>query len=90
MRQLVEDCKQKFDWVLLDTPPIGLLSDAQLLVRLAQSALFVIRAGFTPLEEVDRAITELGRDHVFGTVLNGVEQQAIPARGYYDGYYHHR
>src|SRR5262245_16176319 len=90
MRHLVEECTQKFDWVLLDTPPIGLLSDAQLLVRLAQGALFVIRAGATPFAEVDRAIAELGRDYVIGTVLNGVEQQAIPARGYYDGYYHGR
>ena len=87
MRQLVEDCKQKFDWVVLDTPPIGLLSDAQLLVRLAQSALFVIRAGVTPFAVVDRAIAELGRDYVIGTVLNGVELEALPARGYYDGYY---
>ena len=90
MRQLVEDCKQKFDWVLLDTPPIGLLSDAQLLVRLAQTALFVIRAGVTPFAEVDRAIAELGRDYIFGTVLNGVENMAIPSRDYYDGYYHPR
>ena len=90
MRQLVEECKQKFDWVLLDTPPIGLLSDAQLVVRLAQSALFVIRAGVTPFQQVDRAIAELGRDYVFGIVLNGVEQQAMPARDYYDGYYDHR
>ena len=87
MRQLVEDCKQKFDWVLLDTPPIGLLSDAQIIVRLAQSALFVIRAGVTPFAAVERAIEELGRDYVLGTVLNGVELQALPARGYYDGYY---
>ena len=37
--------RPSFDWVLLDTPPVGLLPDAQLLGRMAQAAIFVIRAG---------------------------------------------
>jgi Mrp family chromosome partitioning ATPase len=74
--------------VLLDTPPIGLLTDAQLLVRLTQAALFVIRAGSTPFSEVERAIDELGREHIIGTVLNCVERRTIPATDYYYGGYY--
>jgi len=87
MRTLVEDFASKYDWVVLDTPPIGLLSDAQLLVRVAQAVLFVIRAGSTPFPVVDRAINELGRDCIIGTVLNGVEGRTIPATNYYSDYY---
>jgi capsular exopolysaccharide synthesis family protein len=87
MGQLLEGFTPKYDWVLIDTPPIGLLSDAQLLVRLAQAVLFVIRAGSTPFPLVERAINELGRDCIIGTVLNGVEGQTIPATGYYGDYY---
>jgi len=90
MRSLLDDFASKFDWVLLDTPPVGLLSDATVLGRLAQAAVFVIRAGATPFSVVDRAIAELGRDCIIGTVLNGVDEQAIPATGYYGGYYGER
>lgn len=87
MRLLLESFAAKYDWVLIDTPPIGLLSDAQLLVRLAQAVLFVIRAGSTPFPTVDRAINELGRDCIIGTVLNGVDGGALPTTGYYGEYY---
>jgi capsular exopolysaccharide synthesis family protein len=86
MRALLEDVSSRFDWVVIDTPPIGLLSDAQVLSRLAQAAIFVIKAGSTPFETVDRSIAELGRDCIIGTVLNGVEHEAIPST-YYGDYY---
>ncbi|HLG59255.1 MAG TPA: CpsD/CapB family tyrosine-protein kinase [Vicinamibacterales bacterium] len=87
MRILLEESTGRYDWVILDTPPLALLSDAQLLSRLTQAAVFVIRAGVTPFAVVDRAITELGREFIIGTVLNGVDQNAVPATGYYGDYY---
>lgn len=87
MGQVLASCAAGYDWVLLDTPPIGLLSDAQLLVRLTQAALFVIRAGSTPFSDVERAIDELGREHIIGTVLNCVDRRTIPANDYYGSYY---
>jgi receptor protein-tyrosine kinase len=89
MRLLLQDAEKHFDWVLLDTPPVGLLSDAQLLARLAQAVVFVIRAGATPFHIVDKAISDLGRDCIIGTVLNGVEEGAISSTTYYGGYYRH-
>jgi protein-tyrosine kinase len=87
MRILLDESSARYDWVILDTPPLGLLSDAQLLTRLTQAAVFVIRAGSTPFAVVDKAIAELGREYVIGTVLNGVDEDAIPATGYYGDYY---
>jgi protein-tyrosine kinase len=87
MRILLDESATRYDWVILDTPPLGLLSDAQLLTRLTQAAVFVIRAGATPFQVIDRAIAELGREFIIGTVLNGVEEDAIPATGYYGDYY---
>jgi capsular exopolysaccharide synthesis family protein len=86
MRAFVEDMATRFDWVLLDAPPVGLLPDAQLLGRVAQAAVLVIRAGSTPYPVVDRAITELGRDCIIGTVLNGVEESNSPSTDYYGHY----
>ena len=86
MRTFLDEVSAQFQWVLLDTPPVGLLPDAQLLGRVAQAAVFVIRAGATPYAVVERAISELGRDCIIGTVLNGVEERTLPATSYYGEY----
>jgi len=86
MSELVESCASQFDWVILDTPPVGLLPDAQVLARLIRAVVFVIAAGATPSTVVQRAIGELGADCVIGTVLNRVENRRIPEAGYYTRY----
>jgi capsular exopolysaccharide synthesis family protein len=83
MASLVEHCASHFDWVLIDTPPVGLLPDAQLLARLTRAVVFVIGAGSTPAAAVTRAVAELGNDCIIGTVLNRVQQHQIPQAGYY-------
>ena len=49
--------------------------------------MFVIRAGSTPFAVVDRAISELGRECIIGTVLNRIDESAIPETSYYGDYY---
>ena len=87
MRQLLDESSEQFDWVLLDAPPVGFMPDAGLLASMAQGVLFVIAAGSTPYHLVQRATTELGLDCIVGTVLNRVDDQNIPATGYYHDYY---
>ena len=85
MRRLLEYVSSQYDWVILDTPPIALLSDAQLVAGLTQAVIFVIRAGSTPFPIINRALDALGREIVIGTVLNGVEQH--PGNSEYGDYY---
>ncbi len=73
MRRLVDEARETFDWVLIDTPPIGLLSDASLLSQIADGALLVVKAGSTPYDLVQRAVATLGKDRVLGVVLNRAE-----------------
>ncbi len=87
MRGLLEEAASLFDWVLLDAPPVGIMPDAHLLAGLTQGVLFVIAAGVTPLTLVERAVAEIGRDSIVGTVLNRIEDANIPTTGYYDHYY---
>jgi protein-tyrosine kinase len=87
MAQILEECASRFDWVLIDTPPIGVLPDAQVLVRLAGAVIFVIGAGTTPAATVERAIAELGGpDAIFGVLLNRVDERRIPSASYYGHY----
>jgi capsular exopolysaccharide synthesis family protein len=82
-----EYCHARFDWVLIDTPPVGVLPDAQVLTRLVGAVLFVVGAGSTPAVTVERAIAELGGpDAIFGIGLNRVEERRIPDANYYGRY----
>jgi capsular exopolysaccharide synthesis family protein len=74
MKALVKEAADRYDWVILDTPPIGLLPDAQLLTGVADGVIVVIGAGSTPYTLVQRVVNELGADNIIGTVLNRVEE----------------
>jgi protein-tyrosine kinase len=87
MHQLITEAAAQFDWVLIDTPPVGLLSDAHLVAQHTDGVLFVIAAGSTPFAIVQRAIAELGRERVIGTLLNRVDARVLPVHHYYGRYY---
>jgi Mrp family chromosome partitioning ATPase len=87
MGEVIDECASRFDWVLIDTSPVGVLPDAQVLARLIGAVIFVIGAGSTPAAAVERAIAELGGpDAVIGTVMNRVEHRRIPEADYYGQY----
>jgi len=75
MRRLLEEAKQSFDWVILDTPPVMLLPDAHLLASMVEGAVLVVRAGSTPHEMVKRSADAIGRSRILGVVLNRAEGQ---------------
>jgi len=87
MKAVIDGAAPRFDWVLVDTPPIGLLSDAQFLAGLVDGVLLVIGAAKTPYPLVQRAVAALGPDRLIGIVLNRVEEQTITADAYYRHYY---
>jgi capsular exopolysaccharide synthesis family protein len=86
MRELLDQFEAEFDWIILDTPPVGFLPDGQLLARLTRAVVFVIGAGSSQYPAVERAVADLGRDCIIGTVLNRVNERVIPARAYYEAY----
>jgi succinoglycan biosynthesis transport protein ExoP len=62
-----------FDWILIDAPPVIPLTDALSLRQRADASLLVVRAGRTPKQAIDEAVALLGKQHILGMVLNGVE-----------------
>jgi Mrp family chromosome partitioning ATPase len=83
MRRLIDEAAAQYDWVIIDAPPVSVLPDAQHLARLADGILFVIGAAATPYSLIDRALNELGRDKVLGTILNRSADTAVAAAHYY-------
>ena len=90
MFKLLAEAKAAFDWVIIDTPPIGILTDASLLGALADAALLVVRAGRTPSSLIQRAVDAIGRNRIIGVVLNRVEEGRVTGgeSSYYNSYYY--
>ncbi len=89
MRRLLTEAAAAFDWVIIDTPPVGILTDAKLLGSMVDAALLVIRANKTPSALVQRAIDALGRERILGVVLNRAEmREPSGSYQYYDSYYY--
>jgi capsular exopolysaccharide synthesis family protein len=70
MRRVIADARETFDWVIVDTPAIALVPDANLLTSMVDAAILVVRAESTPHDLVQRAIDTIGRVRTLGVVLN--------------------
>jgi|SRR5271157_1101995 len=62
-----------FSWILIDSPPTTPIADILGLKAHADATLLVAHAGQTPREAIEEATRNLGRDHIIGIILNGVE-----------------
>jgi len=82
MKRVITEASTLFDWVLIDTPPVGLLSDGRLLSNMVDGVLLVIRAGYTPFGLVTRAIEAVGRERIIGVVLNAIQAADLDATSY--------
>jgi protein-tyrosine kinase len=81
MQQILIEAVNRFDWVIVDAPPVGMTTDARLLSELVDGTLFVVRAGQSQHHDVDRAVDALGREQILGVVMNGTEPR--PNQEYY-------
>jgi len=81
---------EKFDQILVDSPPVMGLADALILGNLCDGTLLTIAMGGTPRSHVQAACKRLrgARVHLLGALLNKLEARA-GAYGYYYGYYHY-
>jgi capsular exopolysaccharide synthesis family protein len=87
MKRIVEDGAARFDWVIVDSPPVGVLADAHLVSETVDAAILVVRAGVTRLKDLEAAADTLGSERILGVVLNAVDHLEIRGEGYYSRYY---
>jgi len=83
MEQLIEQLKEEYDYIVLDTPPVGLVADAFLLDKFATSSIYVLRSGKTKKDDIEFVddLCSKGKLSNPAIVLNGVK---TPKRyGYY-------
>jgi succinoglycan biosynthesis transport protein ExoP len=77
-----------FSWILIDSPPLASVTDAQLLARYSDMTTFVVQYNTADKKLIRRHLTALRKvtDNVLGVVLNSVN---VRAKGYYYYYYPH-
>jgi capsular exopolysaccharide synthesis family protein len=83
MQQLLSEAVEQFDWVVIDTPPVVLLPDANLLAAMIDTALLVVRANKTPSPLSARAVEAIGSERILGVVLNRAKESGLSDGGYY-------
>lgn len=89
LEELITELKSKYDYVILDTPPVGLLSDAVYLMKYSDINLYVLKANHSKKESVDLAHSLIEKNNIksLSFILNGVNPKKIPA-GYGGSYYY--
>lgn len=84
LEQLLDEIRPRFDQIILDAPPVFPLADLNFLSRMADVLVFVISAGKTSRDVVEKALKALRPQCQVGIVLAGVESMSIP---YYQYHY---
>ena len=85
--RLIADASPYFDWIVVDSSPVNLVSDGVNLARSCDGVLLIARGGTTKYEVAQRALAELKASKVLGFVLNAVEDPPNTGGYYgYDGY----
>jgi len=85
MKEILEQLRELYDVIILDTPPIGLVTDARTLMHLADASLYVVRADYSKKEFL-RNVEKLSKEDIsnMGILLNDVK---VENGGYGYGYY---
>ncbi|KOP39471.1 sugar transporter [Flavobacterium sp. WLB] len=88
MKELIDELKQKYDYIILDTPPVGLVSDASELVQYADVTLYIVRQNYTKKDMITLLNNKVKRGELNNTsiVFNGFENKAKYGATYGYGY----
>ncbi|WP_280545708.1 polysaccharide biosynthesis tyrosine autokinase [Halomonas sp. 11-S5] len=86
--EFLDAMSQRYELVVLDTPPVLAVTDAAVVGKLVGTSLMVVRYGSSSLKEVRAAKRRLEHSGVIlkGTILNGIEKTATGRYGYGESY----
>ena len=86
MTAFLKEMKDHFDYIVLDTPPVQAVADAQILSTKTDGTLVVVRAGVTKKDEVKNTIHTLNKinANIIGTILHAVDNTRNKYQYYYE------
>lgn len=85
MTLFLKEMKEHFDYIVLDTPPVQAVADAQILSTKVDGTLVVVRAGVTKKDDVHNSVASLKKvnANIIGTVLHAVDNSKNKYYYYY-------
>ena len=86
MKKFLQDAENEFDFIILDTPPIIAVTDAQILSTMVEGVLMVINSTVTSIEACKKAksLLKAVNANIIGVVLNKVKTKKDSYYGYYE------
>lgn len=85
--RVLAEVRRMFDYILIDAPPLGIFTDANVLINRADGALLVVRSGKTRYAALDQMLEPLPRERLLGVVLNRADQELSQTDYYYQRRY---
>lgn len=87
MEELISLLSEEYDYVVIDTPPVRVVTDGAVIAGKADGTLLVVRAEYAKEDSIKKGYEELKKvnANIMGTVLNAVEDSHSSYK--YDGYY---
>lgn len=84
---LFKGLREYYEYVIVDTPPVSVVTDAAVMCRFADGAILVVRPGVTTTQgaQLSKKNLEAVHAHILGVVLNGYDAKRA---GHKDGYYY--
>lgn len=89
MASIVKAARDAFDYIIVDTPPVSVVTDAAVMSRLVDGVVLVVRPGITTIQaaQLSKKNLEAVDAHILGVILNGYNvKQASKRDGYYYSY----
>jgi capsular exopolysaccharide synthesis family protein len=88
-KDILAEAREMFDYIIIDAPPLGIFTDATVLINHADGAMLVVRANRTRYSTLDRILEPLPKDRMLGVVLNQSED-VMDESQYNYGYYNYK
>lgn len=70
LKEIIEKLKKRFDYIIIDSPPIIPFADMNILSDIVEGVLLVVRAEKTPKEMILEALKTLNKENVIGVIFN--------------------
>lgn len=87
----LKDVAKRYDYVVIDTPPVGTFVDGAIVASLVDATFLVIRQNFTKRNIVQQAVEQLktAGAHLKGVIMNDCDTRDTSSSGYYYTYYNY-
>lgn len=88
MANFVKELEKDYDYIIFDTPPVGIVSDALSLAKISDGVVLIAKHNYTTYPELSNSIEILKRaeSKILGVVLNRVNLSTSEKGKYYNGY----